>query len=393
MNAAGNTSLGSRAPSWAARIGCGLQAIPAALAGGFAVLFLFSNTYGGFALETPFGLLQCREPWQLLCESLLFWAIWSGVAWWRCRASGAASAAPHELPAPLGGGGSRAVPVLLALLTGSLWLRALYRSYAHVLLAHAPHPSVPFWECHLLFAAALIGALLLWSRLRRSDGALAAAFGATLFALSPTAFYVSRSMAAGYAVLALALLAAAARPERVGSEVCAPLNFRASSRRWVPLQLGLGLLAALALIGLLHANGLGWAGARVWTHFMERCLPGLSGILAAAAVAGALIWRSAPGNFMRWALGLSSLGIALAGMRESVGDLGALLLLPLAVLLAMRGVGLLWRRSLLGRTVLGRNILVVLLIGILLGITRNGTNRDINRPAYDTPAETAGQKR
>lgn len=337
----------------------------------FAVLFLFSSTYHGFQLATPLGVLRCREAYKLLWDAVLFWAVWTGL----CRLCGclegrdtAESAlsprqelSPHE---------ERWVTAFITVLNFLLWLRFLYRTYERYLLGLSDRLTIPFWHIHLLFAAVAVGSLCLWHGLRRSHGAMAGFVGSVVFALSPMAFYVSDTMVFGYVLLVAGWLA-------LSGAVRLPLT------RAVRFALGAAALLGIVLtIGYLHRTGRGWGVGRLYTQFVTRSAPGLTGILAAVGLAGWMLFRGETCALLRAALVPAAGGLALAGSRQVVGDVGALLLLPAAAVLTGMGVDLLFNRALFARRVLSRNVLVILLAGVLFGVAKDGIDRGIRPPAY-----------
>ncbi len=184
------------------------------------------------------------------------------------------------------------------------------------------------------------------------------------------AFYVSPTTACGYAVLVAVWIA--------GTAAARFVTTRAARRG---LAFAVAVTVAVVMAWVL-ATGKGWGGARVTDRFVTRCAPDLSAWLS---LAGLIAWRVTRGRsrpYLPVTLALAATGVAVAGARELIGDVGALMLLPCAVVAAGVGAAFLWRNTPLGRTPLGRNLLVVLVIGILMGTAKAGIDRGIRGPSY-----------
>lgn len=323
----------------------------------FAVVFLVSAAYGGFRVQTPFGLISCTEPSRLLGLTAVLLLAWALV---RRRGEGEWAAVP------LSGQEARWVPVFLLILSGLLWLRFLYRSYERYLLGLSPQP-LPFWQTHLIFASVAPACLFFWHDVRRRGGNLAALTGAVMLAFAPCAFYVSRTTAVAF----LAALAA---------WVVLTILLRAAPSKKTACSWGLAALAIVAVgVVVLHRTEWGWGGNRVWDQILGRAAPGLTGWLAVAGLTSLLLGMQTEG-VLRAALVLAPFGLALAGARGAGGEVGAVLLAPLAAVLSATGVAFLLDKTAAGRTAFGRNILVLLLAGILLGVAKQGIDHGVWPP-------------
>ena len=319
----------------------------AAATGILLLLFLVSSLYGGFKMATPLGALSCRHA-----GPLLLWAAAAAVA--GTLVSRAAKRAEDDR-APLFSGAGAAGLLLTA--TVLLWLRFLYRSYEPV-FGHRPVPTVPFFSTHLLFLFSGLAAFGAWRRLRRTETETAALFAALSTALSPLWFHVSAPVVAGYAVIAL-LWWTAPRWERA------------------PAWLYATALVPIAVSSLRHW---GWAGKRLADQFSGAAAPGLSAWLVLLGLAGWWFTRPTRRPWMRAATLACAWGAAWAGARGEAGFLGGLLALPL--LAGLMAAGIRWLESIVpaGRGTLARNVVLVGLAGILLGLLRDGLDRSIRSP-------------
>lgn len=352
-----------------------LAAAAAVLAGVFAVLFVFSSAVRGFQLETPCGVLHCREAIKLLWNALVCWGVWTGLTALRERlGAGTSRTAPARID-PLSTGETRWMAFLLVVANVLVWVRFMYRSYARYVVGTAHHPTIPFGQIHLLSASALVASLFLWGRLRKTEGAVAAFTASALFALSPMAFYVSDTMAAGYALLAAGWILLSLAPPWKPSAGASALAAAAC-------------LAFLAALGWwLHDAGLGWGGARVWTQLTTRTLPDLWWVPAIVGLAVVLWPGGRASGVLRAAVWPALVGLVFAGSREVAGDIGALLLLPAGATLAGAGTAFLFNASPLSRTALGRNVVVLLVVGMFLGAAKTGVDRGARAPGYVPKSE------
>ncbi|HOW97259.1 MAG TPA: hypothetical protein P5567_05055 [Kiritimatiellia bacterium] len=318
----------------------------AAATGILLLLFLVSSLYGGFKMATPLGSLSCRHPGPLLLWTALCAGVWALMS--RPATRGEDDAAP-----PFSRAG--AIGLLLAA-TALLWLRFLYRSYEPV-FGHRPVPTVPFLFTHLLFLFSGLAALGVWRQLRRTEAEPAALFAALFTALSPLWFHVSAPVVAGYAAIAL-LWWGAPRLER------AP-----------------GWLLATALIPVAAAvlRHWGWAGNRLTDQFAAAA-PGLCAWLLLPGLAGWWFSRRTRRPWMRAALLACAWSVVCAGARGEAGSLGAVLGLPLIASLLAVGGGWLLSAVPAERGWLARNVIMICLAGILLGMVRDGLDRSIRSP-------------
>jgi hypothetical protein len=350
-------SIRSRSVPAVLLIGAGR--VLASVTGFLLLLFLVSSLFGGFKMATPLGSLSCRHPGRLL-----LWTLAGALAWTATRAglrhspSDPCPDGPSE-PGPLF---SHAGAVSLLLTTILLlWVRFLYRAYEPA-FGGRPVPTVPFLSMHLLFLFSGLAALGAWRQLRRSEEEFGALFAALFMATSPLWFHVSTPVIAGYTAMAFAWWAA-------------PSIERAVFRRR-------GLMFASAILPMLAVawKSWGWAGKRLEEQFVLRAAPGFTGWMILVGLAGWWITRRTDRPWMRPALWLLSWGLVLGGARGEAGFLGALLMVSAFAGLMAAGLGWLLSATRPGRETLGRNVILVCLVGILLGLVRDGLDRSIRSP-------------
>ncbi|MBU1909257.1 MAG: hypothetical protein KJ726_04340 [Verrucomicrobia bacterium] len=330
--------------------------------GSFLLLFLVSSLFGGFKMQTPLGSLSCRHAGRLLLWTLAGALAWTGTAaGLRCFQSA---------PRPTGTMASKPLfsragaASLLLTTTLLLWARFLYRSYEPA-FGGRPVPTVPFLSTHLLFLFSGLAALGAWQRLRRTEEESGAIFAALFIATSPLWFHVSMPVIAGYAALALGWWVA---PFLLKIE---PAVFR---RR------GLLFLSVILPALVVAWRSWGWAGKRLEEQFALRAAPGFTGWMILVGLVGWWATRRADRPWMRPALLLLSWGLVLGGARGEAGFLGALLMMSAFAGLMAAGIGWLLSATPLGRGTLGRNVIMVCLAAILLGLVRDGLDRGIRSP-------------
>lgn len=341
----------------------------AAAAGVLAVLFLIASAYDGFRFTTPVVRISCRQPAEVFWYALGSLGAWCLVRRARGRFDrDACAATPAVFPV------SR---YLLVFLTGFLaaciacfWIRSLYFSYEGFLLGVDSWVKTPFWESHVIYGFVFFASLFTWWRLRPRLGVLAALTAAVVVAAAPVQFYVSARMAASFAEVAVLLL--------FGDLFSA--HFRGKRRNrgvWA-----LSAVVLVALVTLLHVAGHGWAGPRVADRIAERVAPGSCWVLVLFGLAG---WRSADVDTrgMLSALILPAfVGLGLAGAREELGDLGAVLLVAPCAVLTATGVAFCWTRRWVKESVFAQNVVLILLLGILFGVFRHGIETHVRAPRY-----------
>ncbi len=352
--------------------------LAAIVAVSMAILFLFSSAFSGFVVQTPGGLIKCRDPLNLLGWMLLAWLAWLILRNLSLRLWPVSSPVPeYSAPSP---GELKCITGSLVLLTFLYWLRSLYRTYERYLLKLSDHLSIPWWQSHLLYVAVLIGVLFVWYQIRHSGGVAAGIVAALLLTVSPTSFYVSRNMVVGFVLLIL-----------IWISVSAAMPAGKSGKRYVLIWLIL-VMAAIALAAGFHAWGPGWGLRRCYTQLLSRSLPGLLWIPALAGLVSVFTRAGNNPAMVRAALLMIPLGLALAGTRAELGDLGTLLLLPAGVVLPALGIHFLRVKSIMGRTVLGRNLIVIVMVGILFGVLKSGIDRSIRPPDY-VSIPSAGERK
>lgn len=327
----------------------GAGRVLAAVTGFFLLLFLVSSLFGGFKMETPLGALSCRHAGRLL-----LWTLAGALAW-----TGLNRSRTDVAPSSLFSRGGAAI--LLLITTLLLWVRFLYRSYEPA-FGHRPVPTVPFVSMHLLFLFSGLAALGVWRQLRRSEEESGAFFAAFFIAASPLWFHVSAPVIAGYAALAIAWW-------------LAPYIELAAVRRR-------GLIFASAILPVLaiFLKNWGWAGKRLEEQFVLRAAPGFTGWMVLLGLAGWWFTRRLRRPWMSAALLTFSWGVVLGGARGEAGFLGAVLMLPLLAGLMAAGVRWLLLATPLGRGVLSRNVIMACLVGLVLGLVRDGLDRGIRSP-------------
>lgn len=338
-----------------------LIAVAAAVFTGLAlVLFLVSSLFGGFRMNTPLGLLSCRDPARLLLLTL------AGLLLWTVLDSGRGEDVPPEERKKSERNSSAGPVSVFLLVTFLLWVRFVYRAYEPC-FGGRPVSYDLLRLVHALFLFSGLTALAGWKRMSGSGREIAAFFAALFLALSPLRFYVSSFVVTGFAMLAVFLV--------FQSPIEVWLRRVCGGRTW------LGCVIALAVLigGASHFTGLGWAGNRLQEHFFQRVAPGLSVWLLPLGGWNLWCFRAGPSPGWRLSLALGLWGLVLSGSRGEVGALGALLMLPLVSALMEQGVSFLWKWP-LGRTVFGRNVMVLCLLGVLLGLVRDGLDRGIRSP-------------
>lgn len=335
------------------RIRSGVRSALVVLTGAFLLLFLVSSLFGGFQMATPLGMLSCRHPGRLL-----LWTLAGALA---CTAAGRRREGPVDEITLFGRAGAAGLVLTATIL---LWVRFLYRSYEPA-FGHRPVPTVPFLSTHLLFLFSGLAALGAWRQLRRSEDERAAVFAALFLAVSPLWFHVSTPVLAGYAVLAAAWWAAPA------------LN---KLTKWVFAS----ALLPMTAVALKHW---GWAGKRLEDQFVSCAAPGYTGWIVLAGLAGWWFTRSTRRPWLRAALLTFSWGAVLGGARGEAGFLGAVLLLPLLAGLMTAGITALLKAA--GRDPLPRNVILACLLGVLLGLVRDGLDLGIRSPYAPPLAEPA----
>lgn len=372
-------SAASDRPRGPAVLCFGASAAAAFAAVVFATVFIFSSLSGGFFVEAPWGEISCRNPIHLLLEAVGAWLAWALLR----RLCGRLAARPPPAGPPretaLTSAESVFVPIMLVGFVFLLWLRFLYRSYEDYLL-HRHDFIWPFWHAHVVSLAMLAGVVVLWYRLRRTDGAFAALAGSCLFLFSPLAFDLTAPVTYAFAAMTVVWLVTS-----LAGAGALPVRVKVGALAVAPVLMG-------AIVAWLDATGRGWGAGRVTDHFMLQSAPGLLWILVVAGVFGWFNARRVRRDVLPGAAALGLLGVVLAGARAGTGDVGGVLMIPLVVTLASLGARWLWRETIFSRSVFGRNVLVLLLLGVILGVGKRGLDRGV-KPPSDTPERKAIEMR
>ena len=351
----------SASVAWAGRLAVGFLAAASVV---LAFLFLASSACGGFRFDTPLGRLGCSKPHNLFWYALALFVLWSVVS---ARVVKRDAEGRPPVPPP---GGTAISAIMLGLVLVFLWGRSLYWSYESFLLSHSEKIVTPLWESHVVYLLTAAGSFYLWDRLRHAAGLLAGFVGALLFAFSPAFGYVSARMAIAHAVLIVVWVT------RTEIFLHAPRPIRA---RWLWPS---ALIAILGVSFLLYWYEHGLAGGRIIDRFSVRVLPGVAGVLALAGLVRCVRKPGKAGPLPAALVLPTAVGLALSAGRHEVGDVGALLMIPMACTLAGLGASALWRSRWVARCVLARNLFLLLLLGVLLGLAHEVSERHVWAPSH-----------
>jgi hypothetical protein len=328
------------------------------------LLFLVSAFLGGFRIDFGSTVLSCRTP-----ERPLVLAIISGllVAWMDRRKD----LQVKEERQTLSLAGWWCVGAVSALTLFLLWSRSGYLSYYRLLVRLNDYIYPHLWLSTALYMAVGLGVLGLWVASRKAKQAVASMVALALFLFSPLGFYMSRSIVVAYGVAVVFWLS---------------MNWLLDRRHGFPKTwiLMVGLLPVVAAtICAMHVYGSGWAFSRISDRCSERLvvMP-MVGVLAIIGMAGGFARRGRVPGFKGASVLALVGGCTLAGSRGELGDVGAVALVPLFVILVGQGAELITGNRWVARNAILRNIALIAIIGMIIGTAKHNLETTICPPGY-----------